>query len=170
MTANDQSEYLSELYQGEVLGEALFNKMLADLDNNRERYVVATMLQLETETKARLRQVVVRRGLDPTEESTQRTAGERVATQLASMNWLEKMQRLQQGVGDNYLPRYKEIAQTAAPEDAEIVGYMIEHETSLLDVVARELDGRVNDSVETVVAQLRYPLPEPLGSRASAIT
>lgn len=97
MTTNDESGYLTELYQGEVLGEALFNKMLPDLDNDRERYVVATMLQLETETKARLRQVVAQRGLNLAEESAQRTAGEGVAAQLASMNWLEKMQRLQQG-------------------------------------------------------------------------
>ena len=44
---------LNELYQGEVLGEVLFNRMLELFPEHR--YEVSIMFQLETETKARLR-------------------------------------------------------------------------------------------------------------------
>jgi hypothetical protein len=44
-----------ELYQGEVLGEVLFDHMLSYFEEPDKQYKISVMLQLETETKARLR-------------------------------------------------------------------------------------------------------------------
>lgn len=153
MTDDTQRQALRELYQGEVIGEALFDKMLADLDDDRERYVIATMLQLETETKARLRQTAMLRGFDLAEDTAQRVAGEGLAAEMAGSTWTQKTQLIHDILAGTYVPRYVEIAATAAPEDAEITAYMVTHETSLLEATKRELAGDTN-SVETVIPQL----------------
>lgn len=159
MSVPDQQHYLMELYQGEVFGEALFSRMLLCLDDARQRYVVATMLQFETETKARLRQAGARHGLDLAEDPAQRVAGERAAATLDSMSWQEKMRWLQTGIGEHYLPRYRQIAAVAVPEDAEITSYMVAHEAALFDVANRELTGQALASAEAIVTQLHFPLP-----------
>lgn len=161
MNTDEQRAGLQELYQGEVIGEAVFDAMLHHLDGDRQRYVVATMLQLETETKARLRQHAAVRGLDLAEDPEQRKAGEGLAAQLASVTWQEKMEVLHDILAGTYVPRYREIAAAAAPEDAEVTAYMVEHETSLLAVTERELAGDTATSVARILPQLRYPLPEP---------
>lgn len=150
-----------ELYQGEVLGEALFNRMLIDIDDGRERHVIASMLQLETETKARLRQAAAALALPLAEDGAQRLAGEEIGASLASMTWLEKMRRLEAGIGGTYLPRYKEIHATAAPNDKQLSAHMVTHESALLDVVRLELAGDAENSVNSIEAQLHFPLPRP---------
>ena len=161
MINDRQRQALGELYQGEVLGEAAFDGLLPHLDDERQRYVVATMLQLETETKARLRPLAARRGLDIAEDPAQRAAGAALVAELAGASWVEKMQVLYDVTGGHYLPRYREIAALAGPEDTEITSYMVEHEASLFEVAKRELAGDTTNSLELVIPQLRYPVPEP---------
>ena len=55
---------LSEQYQGEVIGEVAVNSLLQQFRNPREQYLLATVFQFETETKARLRPVVAELGID----------------------------------------------------------------------------------------------------------
>src|SRR5437764_10584484 len=105
MNDDQQRQALRELYQGEVIGEAVFDKMLHHLDDDRQRYVVATMLQLETETKARLRPVAAASGLDIAEDPAERAAGEALAAQLSTATWLEKMQSLHDILEGTYVPR-----------------------------------------------------------------
>jgi hypothetical protein len=162
MATDQQRQALRELYQGEVTGEAVFDKMLHHLDDDRQRYIVATMLQLETETKARLRPHAARLGLDLAENPQHRADGEALAAQLADATWTAKMQSLHDILNGTYVPRYIEIAATAAPEIAEIAAYMVAHETSLLEVTKRELTGNTINSVETVIPQLRHPIPAPI--------
>jgi predicted PhzF superfamily epimerase YddE/YHI9 len=161
MINDRQRQALTELYQGEVLGEAAFDAIMPHLEDDRQRYVVATMLQLETETKARLRPIAALYGLEVTEDPAQRAAGAGLGAELARATWLEKMQVLSDITGGTYLPRYQEFAALAGPEDAEITGYMVEHEASLFEVAKRELAGHTANSVELVLPQLRYPLPVP---------
>jgi uncharacterized protein with von Willebrand factor type A (vWA) domain len=152
---------VEELYQGEVLGEALFNRMLRDLEDDRQRHVVASMLQLETETKALLRQAAAERGLGLDEDDEQRAAGEAIAASLGATTWLDKVQQLQAGIRDHYLPRYQVIAAEAAPEDREVTAFMVRHETALLEVVTAEATGQVETSLAPLDDHLRFPLPPP---------
>lgn len=168
MMNDRQRQALTELYQGEVLGEAAFDAILTQLEDERQRYVVATMLQLETETKARLRPIAALHGIDVAEDPAQRAAGAGLATQLVGATWPEMMQVLSDITGGTYLPRYQEFAALAGPEDAEITGYMVEHEASLFEVAERELAGDTTNSVELVLPQLRYPLPVPEAARPLA--
>ena len=66
---------LQDLYQGEIIGEALFDRMLEFYDDPVQRYKVALMLQLETETKARLRPAMLELGADIRELDASREAG-----------------------------------------------------------------------------------------------
>ncbi|HET6686963.1 MAG TPA: hypothetical protein VFH02_10610 [Jiangellaceae bacterium] len=154
---------VEELYQGEVLGEALFNRMLRDLDDDRERYVVGSLLQLETETKVLLRRAAAARGLRLDEDDAPRTEGEEIAASLRAMTWLGKMQRLQAGISDYYLPRYQLIAAEAGADDREVTSLMVRHETALLEVLARETAGQIETSLIPLEGHLRFPLSHPPG-------
>ena len=153
-----------ELYQGEVLGEVVFDHLLRTVEGNEQRYKVATMLQLETETKARLRPLLVRRGLDLCEDPAFRAEGTAIAEALAPLPWQEKMNALYQTLRDRFVPRYKEIAAMAPPEDADVTASMVEHESALLEMARRELSGMVDRSAEPVVALLKFPLPRSAGA------
>lgn len=64
-----------EMYQGEVLGEALFDRMLKSFDDPIQHYKVATMLQLESETVTRLRPTMLELGLDLSATEKSRALG-----------------------------------------------------------------------------------------------
>jgi hypothetical protein len=156
-----ETHVVEELYQGEVLGEALFNRMLRDLEDDRQRHVVASMLQLETETKAFLRPAMAERGLGLDEDEAQRAAGEVIAASLGGLTWLDKMQQLRAGIRDHFLPRYQLIAAEAPPEDRDVTAYMVRHETALLEVVTAEATGQAETSLAPLADHLRHPLPTP---------
>ena len=65
----DRSEYLNAImehfYRGEQIGEAASSYLVTHEANPVRRYKWATLLQLETETKARLRPFLMRLGLSP---------------------------------------------------------------------------------------------------------
>ena len=68
----NRTEYLSAVneffYQGEGLGEAVFDNFVRLEENAERRYKWGTLLQLETETKARLRPFLTRLGLSIVQE------------------------------------------------------------------------------------------------------
>jgi hypothetical protein len=152
---------VEELYQGEVFGEALFNRMLRDVDDDRQRHVVASLLQLETETKALLRPTVAARGLRLDEDDAQRTHGETIAAAPGELTWLDKMERLRAGIADHYLPRYQRIAAEAGADDRDVTAMMVRHEAALLEVVTREAAGLVETSLAPLAEHLHHPLPPP---------
>lgn len=158
---------VEELYQGEVLGEALFDRMLRDLDDDRQRHVVGSLLQLETETKALLRPALAARGLPLAEDPGQRAAGEQVGASLGPLPWLDKMAQLRAGIADHYLPRFQAIAAEAAEDNREVTALMVRHETALLEVVTREAAEEVDGSLAPLDGHLRFPLPPPPGSSAA---
>ena len=54
---------LREMYTGEVFGEAFAHELMLVAKNDREHYHFAVLLQLKTETKARLRPVLYAHGV-----------------------------------------------------------------------------------------------------------
>ena len=49
-----------ELYESEIVGESLFLALVQEAKTPRDRYHFGTLLQLESETKARLRPLLYR--------------------------------------------------------------------------------------------------------------
>jgi hypothetical protein len=153
---------LEEFYQGEVLGEAMFDHMLAPLTDPGERYKMALLLQLETETKARLRPVLAAQGLSVQEDPQMRPRGEQFARDLAASTWQEKMTALHRAVADTFLPRYRELTE-GLPAALRAVGdSMVEHEQALVDMTWRELNGQADRSDEPLLRLLHFPLQRPV--------
>ena len=153
---------LQEFYQGEILGEAMFDAMLRSARSESERYKIALMLQLETETKARLRPFLVAEHLPLQEDPQMRPQGEQFARELESATWNEKMQALAESVCKTWVPRYRELTDSLPPRLRALGESMVTHEQALLEMARRELAGELDRSDEPVRDLLINRLPRPV--------
>lgn len=160
MTSDAFKQGLSDMYQGEVIGEVALNEMLSWFDEPVKRYKIAVILQLESETKARLRPALMALGIDITEQEESRETGRQFAAALSGLEWKEAMAALRDGVRP-YLDSYREIAAAAPAAWHEIAQSMVVHEQSLHDFAEMEAAGDTQHSLDAVNAQLAYPLPKP---------
>src|SRR5271155_538660 len=93
----ERAEYLNGvnkfMYQGEVLGEAILACYVALEQDAVRRYKWGTILQLETEIKARLRPFLTRLGLSIAHDDTHEAiAG--FAQSFSSKSWPDHMREL----------------------------------------------------------------------------
>jgi hypothetical protein len=132
-------EYLTELYQGEIIGEVIFDQMLSFFPDEQYRYKISVLLQLETETKARLRPILMQRGLNIAESDSSRETAFRLVQAL-----------------EGAVVRYKEIAACAPEEFQEVTQLMVDHELSLAYFIQAELAGDPIDSLSTILPQLIF--------------
>src|SRR5262249_20481334 len=106
----DRAEYLKGindyLYQGEVLGEAFFHAYLKQETDPQRRFKWATLMQLECETKARLRPFLSRLGLSLEEADTREQLAEFVAS-YHSKTWRQHMEALMEAT-EFYLAKFRE--------------------------------------------------------------
>lgn len=160
MTDESFASQLTEMYQGEVIGEVLFDRLLETCSDPAQRYKVATMLQLETETKARLRPALLELGADITEQAESRRLGGEFADSLAGQDWAGMMTTLRDTIRP-YLERYETIAAGAPDAWRPLAESMVVHEAALYEFAEKELAGDTQSSVEAIVAQLEFPLPAP---------
>lgn len=157
----NRNEYLSAIneffYQGEVLGEAFF-AYCVKLENDPERrHKWATLLQLETETKARLRPFLASLGLTVAQDDVTARIAE-ITEGFASKSWQQHMQEIDEITGF-FLDKFRAI-EAAAPagHEREIAHAMVQHETAISNFAKRELAGDSTNSLADVVAQLQWPL------------
>lgn len=158
MTSDTFKQGMVELYQGELMGEVFFENMLSYFEEPDKQYKISVMLQLETETKARLRPVMMLLGLDLSEQNESRKIGLEMASALKGLSWQGAMEMIRDAVKP-FVERYKEIAADAPSEHRELAESMVIHEKSLLDFAELELAGEGKKSVDAIVAQLNNKLP-----------
>ena len=159
MSDLDYPACINELYQSEVFGEAAFLALMRAAKNERERYHFGTLLQLETETKARLRPFLVRHGLEVDESQG---GGEAVPGFLAlyqQSDWLDFLAQLKPMI-DQFLARFMEIAEAGPDEDKDILESMVRHEKSFVHWIEKEMAGE-EGALDVAISQLQYPLPAP---------
>ncbi|MGK0223149.1 MAG: hypothetical protein ACI9ON_002392 [Limisphaerales bacterium] len=147
-------------YQGEVAGEVSICQLLKQFTSPRQQYLLGSMLQLETETKARLRPAAVKLGIDLVESDSARADGEALAGMVNGLDWQSSMGVLVGPLAD-FTARYSEIASMAPHEFKELADSMVTHEESLLNLARSEASGETDDSIDVVVDQLVFPLPKP---------
>jgi hypothetical protein len=158
----DDLEYpgcINELYQSEVLGEQAFLALMSVAKNAREKYHFGTFLQLESETKARLRPFLQKYDLGFFEKQE---SGEQVAGLVAvyqENTWLDFLIGLTPLI-DQYVSRFKEIADAGPAEDQEILRSMITHEQSFVQWIEKETAGE-EGSLDLAISQLQYPMLAP---------
>jgi hypothetical protein len=159
----NRAEYLSAvnefIYQGEVLGEAVFNLYLGLEENAERRYKLATLLQLESETKVRLRPFMTQLGLSIAQEDVRDRVAE-FAQSYASKSWRQHMEELA-GIINFFLEKFREIENDAPASEREVAHSMVVHESALNKFAQLELAGDANNSLNDVIAQLQFPLPPP---------
>ena len=151
---------LQELYQGEVTGEVVFCRLLERFRSPSQQYKLTSLLQLETEAKARLRPAIVACGLDPIELEESREKGVEFADSFEGMEWLAVMEHLAT-VLEPYVNRYREIAQLAPSEYKDLADSMVVHEETAQDFARLEAAGKTRESLDAIVKQLIFPLGAP---------
>ena len=159
----NRAEYLGAvnefMYQGEVLGEAVFNLYLGLEENAERRYKLATLLQLESETKVRLRPFMTQLGLSIAQEDVRDRVAE-FAQSYASKSWQQHMEELA-GITNFFLEKFREIENDAPADEREVAHSMVVHESALNKFAQLELAGDANNSLNDVISQLQFPLPAP---------
>jgi hypothetical protein len=146
-----------ELYESEILGEAVFLTLVREARNPRDRYHFATLLQLETETKARLRPLLYKHGIS-LDEDVDLSLLDLVVETYRDNSWQEFAALIVSGEED-FVARFEAIAKVGDEADGEILESMVRHESSILRWATMERDGNTNGSLDAVTAQVNYPLP-----------
>ncbi len=154
-------ECLSDVYHDEQTGEAAFEAMLAIAEDDQQRYILASLMQLETEGKAIIRPTLMKYGISLMETPEVRTTASAAAGEINQLPWTERFGALADMVKNVYLPRYEELASlVTAEEDPEafrIAQFMGDHERALVAASEKVATGQ-SDPMEPVVALLHFPL------------
>ena len=158
MTASENTQAIIEFYQGEIFGEILFNEMLSFFDEPDHLYKISVLLQLETETKARLRPTMVECGFDLREQEASRTAAMDMLAALKGKSWDEIMLIIRDIVKPA-VEHYKTLAQNLPEPYSKIGAGMVKHEQSIIDFVELEIAGKSEQSIDVISAQLINKLP-----------
>ena len=161
MNASKYRQGVAEMYQGELLGEALFSRAASLARTDDQRFKLCVLLQLETETKARLRPLVARLGLNLVEDEAVRAEGLRLGSEIGSLPWADFLQMLEREL-NGYVSRYQAIADLAPAADRPVVQSMVDHELALLAFTRVELaeHGSLR-SLDPINALLVNPLRRP---------
>ena len=146
---------LQTLYDGEVMGERLLLALHAAARSAREADHFAAILQLETETKARLRPLLLKYGMSLAETGDLSGIPARLAA-YASQSWGEytaaSASRLTGICRD-----YEAIAALGPPEDQPILQAVVDHEAALLAWARAEATGETDQSLAAILALLCFP-------------
>ena len=157
MSLAEFKEGFKEEYQGEVIGEVFFDGLLKRFDSPQHRYKLATLLQLETETKARLRPTALELGLELAELDEYRKLGHDFVESCEGMDWKGVMAYLGPLV-ETYVNKFTGIAEIAPPEYKDVADSMVVHETAILTFANLEASGDTEHSLDDVIKQLKFPM------------
>ncbi len=150
---------IQALYDGEVRGEKLLLALYAAAKSPHDAWHFATILQLETETKARLRPLLIKHGMSPAETADLSDVPARVA------GYVDQDWRAYAAASAAHLrvvlTRYEAIAIQAPPEDQAILQAVVRHEAALLTWARTEADGPSADSLAEIIAMLNFPAYRP---------
>src|SRR5580700_9103473 len=119
-----------ELYESEILGETLFLALVQEAKSPRDRYHLGTLLQLESETKARLRPLLYKHGVS-LDEVTDLSLVDIAIAVYRDMSWQE-FAALNVPVVEDFLARFETIAKMGDKADGQILESMVRHEASIL--------------------------------------
>ena len=154
----DYPACLRELIESEIFGEAVSLALLDVAKSDRDRYHFATLLQLETETKARLRPLLYRHGVALSEATPTEQVEEAVQGYLNG-SW-EEFAAANKAVVEDFLARFRAIAAAGPDEDREILESMIRHESAILRWFDMESRGETEGSLDKIIDELQYPIPK----------
>jgi hypothetical protein len=157
----DKATYMARIkaaYEGEIYGEAWFAAMADEAATPDRQRKLATMAQLERQTRTHMAPLIARLGIAGIDEAAQRAKGIQLARRHASLSWpafvawfIEEIQR--------FVELYDEMQRESAQEDAAILTALARHERALLEFAHLEAQGLTDQSLEPVLALLHEQTP-----------
>ena len=156
MTTLKYPDCIEELYESEVLGEAVFVALYNAAKSDEHRYKFGTMAQLESETKARLRPFLAKHGIKFIEQVNNDLVAQ-IVRSYDDSTWTNFMEE-QCNIVATFVARFEEIERIAPADDMSMVHAMVLHERAILKFVELEASGKSMGSINDVVAQLHFPL------------
>lgn len=147
---------VTESYQGEVFGEAIFREMAARADDPETAYKWRVLERLEAETKERLKPLVAALGGDVNEDPAGVEKGVRLADKWSQQSWGQIMEWFQSEL-PKYVRFFEKLEADARSEDRELLARVTAHEVALEEFAAHEVAGRAAQSLEPVLALLDRP-------------
>lgn len=146
---------LQVLYDGEVMGERLLLALHAAARAPRDAAHFAAILQLETETKARLRPLLLKYGMSVAEAADLTGIPARLAGYV-DQTWRDYTAATATRLA-KVLRGYEAIAALGPPEDQPILQAVVAHEAALLDWARMEAAGETDQSLAAITGMLRFP-------------
>jgi hypothetical protein len=154
---------LAGIYRGEQVGEAIFETTLPRAADAEQRYILASLLQFETEGKTKIRPLLMKYGMSIAEDVGARPEGTAAANAISQMPWRERFDTMAKSINSVYLPKYRELEKLVTEnEDADayaLATFMGEHEIAIMRACENVAAGKSNP-IEPVVSLLRFPLAE----------
>lgn len=151
---------IEEMYQGEAGGEAFFCGLLSRFTEPDQQYKLGSLLQLETEFKARLRPIAFAHGINLAEDDGVRQEIAGLLDTLEGDSWQEVMGGFAR-LMPMFVRRFEQISEALPAEYAELGRIAMEHETSIAEFADLEVAGETNRSIDRVAKQLIHPLRRP---------
>ena len=141
-------ENLLNVYRGEQFGEAFYATLLAETDDENEVVILAALLQLETEGKARVRPFIIKYGLPAYDNPNSIAGGVETARGLANESWRSKFAAMAAIIKEQGLPQYEGLLEKVIPEEepeaAELAEFVAAHERVILEVCENVVNGTPN--------------------------
>lgn len=157
MNIEEFKETLLDYYHGEILGEVVMEQLIKHFDEPARQAKLAVLLQLETETKARLRPHVLDLGLSLADDDKPREEALVMSQAFAGLSWDEVMAGMCEQLPP-VIEHYRQVADEAPDEYRALAESMYVHEKSLLEFANAELNGERESSTKPVYDQLYYKL------------
>ena len=149
-------ECLRDIYVGEVFGEAFAHALMLVAKNERERHHFAVLMQLETETKAKLRPILHAYGLS-LEQTVDLSRIDAVVSAYETMAYSEFAELLRPRI-EQFVSTFEAIAELAPASDQEIALAVVRHERAILSWLEQESRGATTSSVDDMLAELKWPI------------
>ena len=157
MSTADYPACLRDLIESEIFGEAVSLALLEAAKTDRDRYHFATLLQLETETKARLRPLLYKYDVSLSENMPLAQIDDIVQGYVHG-TW-EDFAAANIDVVKGFLARFQEIAEAGPDEDRKVLESMIRHEKAIFRWFEMESRGNTEGSLDGILSELQHPLP-----------
>lgn len=164
MVTQKFKDSLTGIYRGEQVGEAIFETTLSTAESAEQSYILGSLLQFETEGKAKIRPLLMRLGMSIAEDRDARPEGTAPANAISRMSWRERFDTMAKSINSIYLPKYQELEKLVTEDEDgeayELARFMGEHEFAIMRACENVAAGK-SDPIEPVIGLLDFPLSEP---------
>jgi hypothetical protein len=137
-------------YQGEVLGEALFDRIADALDDADHAAKMRVLATLERKTKEAIAPALERAGLSTTPDPEQLNAAESLAGATVAISW-EQLMGSFEPITKQFMVLYQRIGELDPSEQAAS-DLLVAHEAALCDFARREIAGDTTTSLDPINA------------------